>query len=327
MESIFSFGLEMKNKIKTREELKKIVFVLKKRGKIVGFTSGAFDILHSGHVDYLEKAKKECDILVVGVNSDNSIKEYKDPLKPIINEKDRIKLIAGLEAVDYTFIFDEQKNKKNILTLKPSLYIKAGDYSLNELTSRKHIEKIGGKVMLIPLVENISTTNIIERVIKKYNNIPQTLYYPKESEKAKAIFLDRDGTINEPIDYLHEPKKFKLKKGIIEILQKYFEEGYKLVVITNQPGIGFGYYPVEDFFKVNKEMLSQLSHHGIMIDKIYFCPHTQAENCKCRKPEIGLVKRAEKELNLDLKQCIFMGDKESDMECGRRAGCKTILVE
>jgi len=99
-----------------------------------------------------------------------------------------------------------------------------------------------------------------------------------------------------------------------------------LVVITNQPGIGLGYYTKEDFFKVNKEMLKQLSSHNILIDKIYFCPHSKSEKCSCRKPSIGLIERSREELNLDLKKSFVIGDKSSDILAGKKAGMKTILI-
>lgn len=315
------------NKIKTRKELAEIVKKLKKQGRKIGFTSGAFDILHAGHADYLQKAKKKCDVLIVGVNTDKSVKKYKDPLRPINNEKDRIKLVAALEEVDYVFLFNERRNKENILELKPDYYIKAGDYSIKELTSKKYVEKVGGKVLIIPPLKGRATTNIIEKIAKTYGNAPITLEYKKSKKRNRAVFIDRDGTINVEKYYLHEPEKFRLRKSIIPQLKRYMKEGYKLIVITNQPGIGFGYYTVEDFFRVNKEMLKQLSQHGILIDRIYYCPHTKAENCDCRKPKIGLVKRAEKELNLDLKKSIFIGNMKSDVECGKRAGCKTVLVK
>jgi D-glycero-D-manno-heptose 1,7-bisphosphate phosphatase len=99
------------------------------------------------------------------------------------------------------------------------------------------------------------------------------------------------------------------------------------VIVTNQAGIGLGYLTKEDFYRVNKKMLTEVSKAGIAIDKIYFCPHSKAENCPCRKPEIGLILRAKDELNLDLSHSFFIGDSEIDIQTGARAGMKTILIE
>jgi D-glycero-D-manno-heptose 1,7-bisphosphate phosphatase len=109
-------------------------------------------------------------------------------------------------------------------------------------------------------------------------------------------------------------------------VKQLHDSGFRIVIITNQPGIGFGYYSKEDFYRVNKRMLSEFSRVGILIDKIYFCPHTKAEQCDCRKPNQALIERAKEELNLDLSHSFFIGDRTTDMEAGRRAGMKTILV-
>ena len=100
----------------------------KKTKKLVGYTSGVFDLLHAGHVDYLSKAKQLCDILVVGVNSDSSVKSLKGELRPINSEGDRAEVVAALSSIDHVFVFSDSNNNKNIELLKPDLYIKAGDY-------------------------------------------------------------------------------------------------------------------------------------------------------------------------------------------------------
>ena len=102
--------------------------------------------------------------------------------------------------------------------------------------------------------------------------------------------------------------------------------GYRIIIVTNQPGIGIGYFPEEDFYRVNRTMLKAFSKAGIVVDKIYFCPHSKAMGCDCRKPGQALVERAKKELNIDVAHSIFIGDKTSDMETGKRAGMRTIIV-
>jgi len=326
--------MSIKEKIKTREKLKAMSEAWKKEGKKVGFTSGSFDILHAGHADYLEKAKAECDILLVAVNSDISVKKYKGEDKPLVPEKERVTMIASLESVDYVYLFDERRNTKNIEELKPDFYFKAGDYDITNLASRDIVEKYGGKAMLIPVVFNSSSSNMIKKILKTYGHHEEIIeenqasHIPiKKMKKYRAIFLDRDGTINEEIYYLHEPEKFELRPNTIEGLKEMMAMGFKLAVITKQAGIGLGYYTKEDFYRVNKEMFRHLSPHKIIIDRVYFCPHSKGDKCGCRKPGTDLFKRAEKELNLDLKGSWMIGDRETDILAGKKIGCKTILIK
>jgi len=322
----------IQDKIKTRQVLQILCEKLKGEGKTIGFTSGTFDILHAGHVDYLDKAKALCDVLVVGVNTDKSVKQYKGADRPINSEAHRAQVVAALEFVDYVFFFSERRNQKNIEMLQPDFYIKAGDYSEASLTSKEIVESYGGKIQLIPITHKVSTTTILSRLsnsnafqfVEKEGAVHQNL---RSSKQSPAVFFDRDGTINEDVSYLHNPEKFHLLPNAAEGMKKFQDMGYRIVLITNQPGIGMGYFSEEDFYQVNRTMLSALSKHEILVDKIYFCPHSKAVGCDCRKPEQALVQRAKVELNLDLSQCVFVGDKTSDMETGKRAGTRTILVK
>ncbi len=315
----------MRNKIITREGLLELFKT--NRPSQVGFTSGSFDLIHPGHVDYLNKAKELCQCLVVGVNSDASIKAYKSELRPIVPAESRAKVVAGLESVDYVFIFDELNNNENISQLKPDFYIKAADYSKKTLSSAPIVESYGGQVKLIDLVESSSSSEIINSILEKYSAGLQA-YTPKDKlPLSKAVILDRDGTINEHVEYLFEPDKFVLLANAIAGIKAFQDAGYRVVIITNQPGVDFGYFQFEDLFKVNKKMLKLLSAEGILVDKIYFSPYTKAAGTDCRKPNLGLIRRAEKELNLDLKNSVVIGDSSGDIKMGRDAGCKTILVQ
>lgn len=320
-------------KVKTREELSCLCRQWQQSGKTIGFTSGAFDILHAGHVDYLEKAKSGCDILIVGINTDASIQRYKGPDRPIIQEQYRVQVVAALEVVDYVFLFSERRNGQNIEALRPDFYIKAGDYSAQTLTSTEIVEKFGGEVRIIPVSVNLSTTKILEKAAggttaeSDFVEAEGAGHFDiKPSKQTPAVFLDRDGTINVEKLYLHEPDRFELLPNAVEGIRKFQDMGYRIVVITNQPGIGMGYYSKEDFYAVNREMLKQLSAAGILVDKIYFCPHSKSDLCECRKPGLALVRRAEADLNLDLSRSVFIGDKSSDVEAGKRAGMFSIQV-
>lgn len=321
------------NKIQSRETLTQLSAKFRAEGKVVGFTSGAFDILHAGHVDYLEKAKQQCDVLIVGVNTDKSVISYKGKDRPILSEEQRIRVVAALASVDWAFLFNERRNRKNIEALKPHLYIKAGDYVKEELTSKELVEGYGGSVVLIPVSVNVSTSAIIQKIrssgekeerVVEYKTTAHIQRVPNKSRPA--VFIDRDGTINEDIGYLHEPSKFRLLPKVLEGIKKFQNMGYRIIILTNQGGIGLGYFTKEDFFKVSGEMLHQFSKAGILIDKIYFCPHCLAEKCTCRKPETGLLQLAREQLNIDLEHSILIGDRTADIETAKRAGCTSILV-
>ena len=139
-----------------------------------------------------------------------------------------------------------------------------------------------------------------------------------------AIFLDRDNVIVEDVGYVHKIKDFKLIDNAVEGLKLL--KKYKLFIITNQSGIGRGYYALKDFESFNNHLLNELKKHKIKIQKTYYCPHRPEDDCDCRKPKIKLLKDAEKEFNVDLKKSFVIGDRKSDFEMGRNAGCKTIHV-
>lgn len=138
------------------------------QGKKVVFTNGCFDILHAGHVQYLEKAKSSGDVLVVGVNSDASVKRLKGMKRPIVPEMDRCMLLAGLEAVDATVIFDEDTPAKIIEKLLPDILVKGADWPVDKIVGAKTVLEHGGEVKTIEFLEGQSTTSIIERIIDAY---------------------------------------------------------------------------------------------------------------------------------------------------------------
>jgi rfaE bifunctional protein nucleotidyltransferase chain/domain len=313
----------MKDKIIEREAAVALRETYRARGKRVGFTSGVFDILHPGHVEYLESARGLVDVLFVGINSDASVKANKGEFRPICSEGERAETLAGLAAVDHVFIFSERNNNQNVELLRPDLYLKAGDYSAEKLTSKSIVESYGGRVELVPFKGGHSTTSIIDRI--KLASISDGGQEIKHQPRP-AIFLDRDGTINEHIEYLSEPEKFKEIPGSFAAMRKFQELGYRIIIITNQPGIGLGYFTREDLYAVNREMMIRASKHGVSIDKIYYCPHSKADGCQCRKPGTYFIKRAESELAVDLSRSVVVGDMTSDIKLGRDAGCRTALV-
>ena len=154
------------NKIKTLNEIISIAEKLKKRNKKIVTTNGAFDILHLGHVKYLEQAKKLGDVLIVGVNTNKSVKQYKSKKRPINDEKSRIGVLAALESVDYAFLFNENDPRKWLEKIKPNIHVKAGDYKLSEIVEKDIVELNNGKILLIPMIKGYSTTKIIKNILR-----------------------------------------------------------------------------------------------------------------------------------------------------------------
>ena len=143
----------------------------------------------------------------------------------------------------------------------------------------------------------------------------------------RAVFLDRDGTINIDYGYVHEIEKFDLKKGVLHGLKELTKLGYILIVITNQSGIGRGYYNVESFNKLNDYMIDYFKKNNIDIKKVYFCPHVDEDNCKCRKPKLSLFYEAQKEFNIDFSKSYAIGDNERDLAICEKENVTGILLE
>ena len=138
--------------------------VLRKGGRKVVFTNGCFDILHAGHVTYLEKARSFGDCLVLGLNTDASVRSNKGPSRPINSELDRAKVVGALRAVDYVVLFGEQTAEALIAKVKPDVYVKGGDYTLDTLPEAKIVQSYGGHVEFVQMVAGRSTTNIIDKI-------------------------------------------------------------------------------------------------------------------------------------------------------------------
>ena len=158
------------SKIKTLNELIKIVKNLKSQNKKIITTNGVFDILHFGHVKYLEEAKKLGDFLIVGVNTDKSVKENKGDRRPINDEKSRMSILAALESIDYVFLFDEKEPSNWLSKVKPNIHVKAGDYKLSQIKEKDVVEQNGGKMIIAKSEKDYSTTKIIGRILDIYKN-------------------------------------------------------------------------------------------------------------------------------------------------------------
>ena len=150
-----------------RNDVENFCDELKSHGKKIVFTNGCFDILHAGHVRYLTAAKTFGDVLIVGLNSDESVRRLKGASRPINSQLDRAEVLLGLKAVDHVIIFGEQTAEALIAEVKPNVYVKGGDYTLDTLPEAKVVQKFGGRVEFVNLVAGRSTTNIVEKILAK----------------------------------------------------------------------------------------------------------------------------------------------------------------
>lgn len=146
------------------------------------------------------------------------------------------------------------------------------------------------------------------------------------SELRPAVFLDRDGTIAEEVGYLNHISRFRMFPFAADAIRRLNEAGLPVIVVTNQSGVGRGYFPEALVDEVHELMTRQLEAAGARLDAIYYCPHTSAENCESRKPKPGMLERAAREHALDLKRSFVVGDRYGDIELARNAGARGILV-
>lgn len=146
--------------------------------------------------------------------------------------------------------------------------------------------------------------------------------------EKKIIYLDRDGVINEDFGYVSKVENFKFVDGVFEACRIFIELGYEIIIVTNQSGIGRGYYSLEDFKTLTNFMIDEFRKQGINILKVYFCPHAPEVNCECRKPKDGMILQSLNDFSIDLKNSWLIGDKISDIECAKNGNiANKILID
>jgi D-glycero-D-manno-heptose 1,7-bisphosphate phosphatase len=146
------------------------------------------------------------------------------------------------------------------------------------------------------------------------------------AESRRAVFLDRDGTLIEDVGYPRDPEAVRLVDGAADALEALRRAGFALVVVSNQSGIGRGLISRAEADAVHRRFVGELSALGVEPDDVRYCPHAPDEGCMCRKPQAGLLLDSARELELDLGRSFMVGDKPIDVEAGRRAGCRTIVL-
>jgi len=161
----------MHNKIKTVQELRPLLDILRAAGRKIVFTNGCFDLIHTGHTRYLAKAKSFGDLLIVAVNGDASVRGIKGDKRPINTEAERMETLAALESVDYVVLFNEPDPHQIIAELQPDVLVKGGDWQIEKIIGRDIVEARGGKVVSVGYIEGASTTGIIEKILQKYSKV------------------------------------------------------------------------------------------------------------------------------------------------------------
>lgn len=151
-------------KLKSLPALSRITSKLQKKGKKIVFTNGCFDILHLGHIDYLERAKKLGDVLVVAINTDRSVKKIKGPKRPVNNQKDRAGVLSGLSSVDYVVFFGEDTPLKTIQSLKPNVLVKGGDWKISKIVGAGFVKSRGGRAKSLKFLKGRSTSALIKKI-------------------------------------------------------------------------------------------------------------------------------------------------------------------
>ena len=156
----------MKNKYSSKDKLEDLIKRLRKKNKKIVFTNGCFDIIHPGHIYLLKKSKDMGDVLIVGLNSDSSIKKIKSEDRPINKESDRVKILESIKHINYVTIFNEETPLKLIKLINPDILVKGGDYKINEIVGSDFVIQNGGEVKIIPFIGGHSTSKLIDRIIK-----------------------------------------------------------------------------------------------------------------------------------------------------------------
>ncbi len=147
-----------------------------------------------------------------------------------------------------------------------------------------------------------------------------------EGRARRAVFLDRDGVIIQEVDYLRRASQLKLIAGAARAIARLRKAGFKVVVVTNQSGVGRGYLTLTSLRRIHAVMRRFVAQGGAKLDALYVCPHLPSDGCSCRKPALGMLRQAQQRFTLDLKRSYFVGDSTTDVLTGRRAGCTAILV-
>ena len=309
----------IKSKIVNLKKLERLVSNYSKEGKRIGCLSGSFDVLAARHYRSFFECSQKCDILIILLNSDESIRQYKGPSKPILAQNERSYLVAQSTFVTHVLIFDELTPVSVLERIKPDVFFNTSEWGEGSI-ERPTVEKNGGVI-------DIFDVHLEDAWVKSSSEMIRRIISSENMEVQKAVFLDRDGVINKNgAGYIYKWDDFKFLPYVVSSLKRLQKAGYLLFIITNQSGIGRGIFTEKDLVKLNRKIISYLKEQGVNITAIYYCPHHPDAGCACRKPEPGMLIQASKQFDLNLSKSWMIGDSGSDIDAGRQVNTQTVQI-
>jgi|GEM_PF-496295 len=337
-------AMSSSNKIKSREEIIEIADRLRAAGYSIVTTNGAFDLLHIGHLKMLQEAKSLGDVLIVGVNSDRSIRRFKGPNRPINSERDRAEMLAALACTDYVTIFDELTPVPLLDAIKPRYHVNSPEHGY-ACIEKEVVLRHGGEIYISRLVEGLSTTTLIEKILQAYARpAPRAIFLDtgdllkpecrEAEERSRRAVENGETAYPSPLSRFSAPWSSVLDEKVLQVLSQFRQAGYRLILLANHPEVAMGLRTEEELEERYGEVRRFLKALGIELDGIYWCPHhprgkigAYRRECACRKPLPGLLEQAVSDLNINLARSFVVGRKQEDILMGREINCKTILVE
>lgn len=299
--------------IDNKEDLERKISEFKNNNLKIGTISGSFDCLHDGHKFSLNFCIEKVDKLIVLVNSDKSISNYKGKNRPIENINKRLESLEKYSSNNFYYVFDNLVPNETLDFIKPDIHFISKDWSDNPVEGHI-IEENGGKVIEHPHLEGISTS------IKLETN-------EDTEEVNKAIFFDRDGTINDDVGYLNNLEEISISENTLEALKRISKLDYLNIIVTNQSGVERGYLTLEILNDINKKIKEIIEQHHGRINHIYFDTSTAENPSKYRKPANGMIIKAVEDYNISLKDSWVIGDRDTDIELGKMCNMKSILIK
>tara|TARA_Y100000741_G_scaffold365156_1_gene359807 strand:- start:436 stop:1452 length:1017 start_codon:yes stop_codon:yes gene_type:complete len=279
----------------------------------IGTISGSFDCLHDGHMLSLDFAKKRVDHLFVLLNSDESVAIYKGKYRPIQKIKQRLENLERIYPELHYFVFNELVPNKILELVQPDIHFISQDWSANPV--EKHIIlKHNGEIITHPHLDGVSTTK----------NLQSKNFILKSN---KAIFFDRDGTINNDTGYLSKVKDIEINKENLAGIAELSKLNFLNIIVTNQSGISKGFFDIETLSTINQKIIEIIQDNNGRIDKVYFDISDSDNPSKFRKPNNGMIIKACKEFDISLRDSWMIGDKDSDIELGKMCNMKTIYIK
>lgn len=296
--------------INSKRKLKSLLHELRLKNTKIGAISGGFDVFHDGHKLALEFSSNQVEKLFVLVNSDKSISTYKGKLRPRNSYSQRVGLLDKNFPNNVYLKINELTPNKLLGKIKPDIYFISQEWSKSPV-ELKVLSEFNCKIVPHPDVEGVSTTIILNEQVKSNS----------------AIFFDRDGTINKDFGYINKENMIEISEKNLVTLKKFSQLPYLLFIATNQSGVAKKIISRKEFFKINNQIVKKIQDYGGRIDKTYYDFSSSERPSKYRKPNIGMVLKAVKEFDISLVNSWVIGDKDSDIEMGKNANMRTILIK